>query len=98
MDPLWVMITAAFCATATGGLVYFVMQSRVEVLMAKQREQLAEARGALGAQKEAIMDTVRHAGESARRQAMDEFLADIHIEERHYLRQNKAFFITRKSV
>ena len=29
---------------------------------------------------------------------MDEFLADIHVEERHYLRQNKAFFITRKSV
>ena len=98
MDPLWVVITAAFCAMATGGLVYFIMQSRVEVMLANQREQLAEARATLGAQKEALVDSVRHASESAKRQAMDEFLADIHIEERHYLRQNKAFFITRKSV
>ena len=98
MEPVWWIVLCVFGAGVTGGLVYFVMQSRVEVLMAKQREELALARGALGAQKEALMDTLRNAGESARRQAMDDFLADIRVEERHYLREHKALFLTRKSV
>jgi hypothetical protein len=98
MDPVWWMIAAAFCAAVTGGLVYFVMQSRMEVLLARQREKLASAHAALGAQKEAMLDSVRNAQESARRQAMDDFIADIRVEERHYIREHKALFLTRKCV
>src|SRR5580698_3508261 len=98
MDPLWSIIASAFGAAVTGGLVYFVMQSRMEVLLARQREKLASAHAALGAQKEAMLDSVRNAQESARREAMDEFIADIRIEERHYIREHKALFLTRKSV
>jgi len=74
------------------------MRSSTDVLLARQREKLAAANAALGAQKEAIADSVKYAKESARREALDDFLSDIRIEERHYVREHKALFITRKSV
>ena len=99
MDLMWWMVASVFCAGTTGGLVYFVMKSRTDVLLARQREKLAVAQAALGAQKEAMLDSVRHAAqETARREAMDDFMADIRIEERHYIREHKALFLTRKSV
>ena len=99
MDPLvlWIIATT-FCAGVSGGLVYFVMQSRTEVVLARQREELAAAHAALGAQKEAMLDSIRNAQESARRQAMDDFIAEIRVEERHYIREHKALFLTRKCV
>ena len=93
------MVTwSAICAVGTGLLVYFIMQSRMEVLLSKQREALAEARALLAAQKDALQDSLRNVEEAARRKAMDEFLADIHIEERHYTREHKLLFVNRKSL
>jgi len=36
--------------------------------------------------------------ENARRKALDEFLADLHVEERHYARQHRVLFAHRKSL
>ena len=82
----------------TGGAVYLIMRSRTEVLLSHQREELAVARGALAAQRQSLEDSLRNAEESARRKAMDEFLADIHIEERHYTREHRLLFLTKKSL
>jgi hypothetical protein len=98
MDPVWWIIASGVCAAITGGLVFFVMQSRTDVLLSRQREELAAVRAGLQAQKEAMLDSIRCAEESARRKAMDDFIADIRVEERHYLREHKALFLTRKSV
>jgi hypothetical protein len=98
MNPLFWIAWSGTCALGTGVLVYFVMQSRMEVLLSKQREELAAARAALGAQKEALEGSLRNAEEAARRKAMDEFLAEIRIEERHYVREQKVLFVTRKSM
>jgi hypothetical protein len=98
MDPLWWIVASALTAVMTGGLVYFVTQSNADVQLAKQREELAAARATLAAQKEAMVDSLRNAHESARRQALDDFMADIRVEERHYVREHKALFLTRKSV
>ena len=98
MDPLWWIIASALTALMTGGLVYFVTQSNADVQLAKQREELASARATLAAQKEAMVDSLHSAHESARRQALDDFMADIRVEERHYIREHKALFLTRKSV
>jgi hypothetical protein len=98
MEPIWWVVLSVFSASVSGGLVYFVMRSSTDVLLARQREKLAAAQAALGAQKEAIADSVKYAKESARREALDNFLSDIRIEERHYIREHKALFITRKSV
>jgi hypothetical protein len=99
MDPLWWIVAASALVTLmTGGLVYFVTQSHADVQLAKQREELAAARATLAAQKEAMLESLHNAQEGARRQALDDFMADIRVEERHYVREQKALFITRKSV
>ena len=74
------------------------MQSHMEVVMSKQREELAAARATLAAQKEALEGSLKNAEETARSKAMDEFLADIRIEERHYTREHKVLFMSRKML
>jgi hypothetical protein len=70
----------------------------MDVLLAKQREELAGARAALAAQKEALAESMKNAEEGSRRKAMDEFIADIRVEERHYVRQHKVLFVNRKCM
>ena len=98
MDAMWWMLATMLCVAATGGLVYFVTQSSADVKLAKQREDLAAARATIEAQKENLAGALKNAEESARRQALDDFMADIRIEERHYVREHKALFLTRKAV
>ena len=96
---IWLFaLTSAFCALTTGMLVYFVMQSRHEVQMAEQRESLTEARATLEAQKQSLSGMMKSVEEATRRTAFDQFLSEIRVEERHYLRENKMLFISRKSV
>ena len=52
----------------------------------------------LESQKKTMEETVRAVEESTRRKALDEFLADVRTEERHYLRENKMLFMNRKSL
>jgi hypothetical protein len=96
MNPVWWVVWSGICAVGTGLLVYFIMQSHLEVLLSKQREELATAKATLTAQKEEIENSLRTMEESTRRKAMDEFLADIRIEERHYTREHKVLFMNRK--
>ncbi|MDQ6701140.1 MAG: hypothetical protein M3Z36_13245 [Acidobacteriota bacterium] len=98
MNPLWWAFAMVVCAIGSGLLVFVIMQARMQVLLAKQRELLAEARASLSAQKDAIEGTLKTVEESTKRKAMDEFLADVRVEERHYVREQKLLFITRKCL
>src|SRR5580658_571982 len=98
MSPIWWVLWSMICAGGTGLLVYFVMQSHMEVAMSKQREELAAARATLVAQKDALENSLKTTEESTRRKAMEEFLADIRVEERHYTREHKVLFLTRKML
>jgi len=98
MQPLWWLAGTVVAAAATGAIVGLIVRSRGEVALARQREELAAARAALGAQKEALEGALKNAEESARRQALDEFMRDIRVEERHYVREQKVFFVTRKCM
>jgi hypothetical protein len=91
-------LAGAFFALMAAGLVYFVMQSRHDVELAQQRESLAEARATLEAQKQSLAGMMKSVEETTRRTAFDQFLSEIRVEERHYLRENKMLFVTRKSV
>jgi hypothetical protein len=93
---LLVAAWSGLCAIATGGLVWFIMYSRMEVRLARQREKLAEARATLEAQKQGIQGAMQGVEETTRRKALDDFLADLRIEERHYVREHKILFVTRK--
>lgn len=89
---------SSLCAVATGGLVWFIMHSRMEVRLARQREKLAEAKATLESQKQALEGTLQGVEANVRRKAMDDFLGDIRIEERHYVREHKLLFVTRKML
>ena len=98
---LWVILPG-FVAVASGLLAWFVMQSRMEVKLAEQRETLAEVRGQLKAEREAmeltLASAVRVAEETAKREALDNFLAEIKVEQRHYTRENRLLTHNRKSL
>jgi hypothetical protein len=98
---IWVLLPG-FVAIASGVLCWFVMQSRMEVKLAEQRERLAESRGALDAEKAALRDqletALRAAEETAKRQAFDNFLAELKVEQRHYTRENRLLMTNRKSL
>src|SRR5437764_1097309 len=98
MTPLWWVFAMLACAAGTGLLVFLIMQARMQVTLAHQRELLAEARANLAAQKDAIEGTLKTVEETTRRKAMDEFLADVRVEERHYTREHRLLFITRKCL
>lgn len=98
MDALIWILMPGFVAVGSGLLAYFVMQSRMDVAIAKEREALAEARGRLEAERLALTESLRGAEETARRKALDEFLADIRLEQRHYVREHKVLFLQRKSL
>jgi len=102
MDALLWVLLPGFVAIASGLLAWFIMQSRMEVALALQREKLAEARGVLEAEKAAVkasFDTAMMAAEeSARRQAFDKFLGDLRVEQRHYTRENRMLMQSRRSL
>jgi hypothetical protein len=102
MEPaLWVILPG-FVAVASGLLAWFIMQSRMEVKLAEQRETIAETRGQLKAEKEgievSIRSAVKAAEETTRRQAFDNFLAELKVEQRHYTRENRMLMNSRKSL
>ncbi|MGA2134844.1 MAG: hypothetical protein ABSH50_21370 [Bryobacteraceae bacterium] len=98
MDPILLVLLPGFVAVGSGLLAYYIMQSRMEVALAKEREAMAEARGTLEAEKNSLEAALRSAKESARREALDEFLADVHVEQRHYIKDNKLLFQNRKTL
>jgi hypothetical protein len=98
MSAVILVAWSLFCVAATAGLMYFIMQSHMELRLAKQREEMAGAQATLEAKKEALESSLKNAEDSIRRQAMDEFLADIRIEERHYTREHKVLFMTRRML
>ena len=94
---LWICLPVLIAA-GTGLLVYLVMQAHLEVAVAKEREAVSEARVMLESHKKAMEETIKATEEQAKRKALDEFLADVRTEERHYVRENKMLFMHRKSL
>lgn len=98
MDAILWILLPGFVAVGSGLLAFYIMQSRMDVALARERETMAQARGTLEAEKNSLEQALRGARESARREALDEFLADVHVEQRHYVRDNKLLFQNRKAL
>jgi hypothetical protein len=98
---LWILLPG-FVAVAAGLLAWFVMQSRMEVALADQRTEIAEVRGSLDAEKAALhasmQAAMRAAEETAKRQALDNFLGELRVDQRHYTRENRMLLQNRKSL
>jgi len=98
---LWVLLPG-FVAVASGLLVWFVMESRMEVKLARERETLAEERGAMDAEKASfganLEPSIRAAEERAKRNALEGFLGELRVEQRHYTRENRLLTQTRRAL
>jgi hypothetical protein len=86
---LWLFLPV-FVAGGSALLSYYVMQARMEVALAKERESLAEARAVIGTHKTTLDERVKATEEACKRQALDDFMHDIRVEERSYVREGKS--------
>jgi outer membrane murein-binding lipoprotein Lpp len=98
MDALLWILLPVLVAAGSAILSFYIMQARMEVAVSKERETLAAARAQLQAHEQGLQDKIRAAEETAHRKAFDQFLTDFRVEERHYMRESKSHFLTRKSM
>jgi hypothetical protein len=94
---LWICLPV-LVAGGSALLAFYIMQARLEVAVAKEREAVSEARIQLQSHQKAMEETIKATEERAKRLALDEFLADVRTEERHYVRENKMLFMHKKSL
>lgn len=94
---LWILLPL-FIAAGSALLSFYIMQAKLEVAVAKERESLAEANATIRNQELMVVEKVKSAEESTLRRSFDQFLADFRVEERHYMRENKSVLMNRKSL
>jgi hypothetical protein len=95
----WVFVGLVVIAAVTSSLfTYLVTRLRMERAAAERGKALAEAVAALENEKAKFEQAAKGIEENAKRKALDEFLADLHVEERRYLREHRVLFAHRKSL
>jgi hypothetical protein len=94
---LW-MFLPVFVAGGSSLLSFYIMQARMEVALAKERESLAEARATITSQKITMEERIKATEEATKRLAMDEFMHDFRVEERSYGRESKSLTASKKSM
>jgi len=94
---LWLFLPV-FVAGGSAILSYYVMQARMEVALAKERETLAEARAMINSHKVTMEERVRATEEACKRQALEDFMHDIRVEERSYVRETKSLTASKKTM
>src|ERR1700693_5778549 len=94
---LWILLPV-FIAAGSALLSFYMMQARMEVAISKEREVLAEARAEIRTQKSTMEERVKATEQEARRRALDDFMQDFRVEERHYFRENKSLAARKKSM
>jgi hypothetical protein len=94
---LWLFLPV-FVAGGSALLSYYIMQARMEVALAKERESLAEARATIVSHKITLEERVKATEESAKRKALDDFMQDIRTEERSYVRESRSLEGSRKTM
>jgi hypothetical protein len=94
---LW-MFLPVFVAGGSALLSFYIMQARMEVALAKERESLAEARATITSQKVTMEERIKATEEATKRIAMDEFMQDFRVDERSYARESKSLNASRKTM
>jgi hypothetical protein len=97
-DALIWMLLPVFVAAGSSLLSFFIMQARLDVAVAREREVIAQIRAQLSAQKEVMEERVHRTEEETTRRCFDTFLAEIRVEERHYTTESKSMSVNRKAM
>ena len=98
MDAFLWMFLPVFVAGGSALLSFVIMQAKMEVALAKERESLAEARATITTQKVTLEERIKATEESTKRVALDEFMQDFRVEERSYVRESKSLSSSKKSM
>ncbi|MEZ5402928.1 MAG: hypothetical protein R2729_24840 [Bryobacteraceae bacterium] len=98
MDAMLWMFLPLFSAAGSALIAFYIMQAKMEVAIAKEREALVEAQTKISGHERDVDNRVRAAQEETRRKSLDEFLGDFRVEERHYMRESKSLFLRKKSM
>jgi hypothetical protein len=98
MDAFLWMFLPVFVAGGSALLSFYIMQAKMEVALAKERESLAEARATITSQKVTMEERIKATEEATKRHALDEFMQEFRVEERSYARESKSLNSSRKSV
>jgi hypothetical protein len=98
MEPWAWILTTVLIAIISAIATFVLTRMRMEANIAELKSALAKAQAILEAERKSSQETVRATEEAARRNALDEFLKDMRVEERHYVRQSRLLFATRRSL
>src|SRR6202046_4500141 len=98
MDAFLWLFLPVFVAGGSALLSYYIMQAKMEVALAKERESLAEARATITSQKVPMEERIKATEESTKRIAMDDFMQDFRVEERSYVRESRSLAASKKSM
>src|ERR1700758_120852 len=98
MDAFLGMFLPVFVAGGSALLSFTIMQARMEVALAKERESLAEARATITSQKVTMEERIKAIEEATKRRSLDEFMQDFRGEERGYVRETKSLTVMRKTM
>ena len=79
-------------------LTAILMHARMDAALARQREGLSEVRALLATQHRAMEERIRATEQEARRQALDDFLADVRVEERRFLQDGRRVVLMQERV
>jgi len=94
---IWVLLPV-LVAAGSALLSFYIMQARMEVAVAKERESLAEANAIINSNKITLEERTKATEESTRRRALDDFMQEFRVEERHYFRENKSSSSQQKAM
>jgi hypothetical protein len=98
MDAFLWMFLPVFVAGGSALLSFYIMQARMEVALAKERETLAEARATISSQRVTMDERIKATEESTKRHALDDFMQDFRVEERSYMRESKSLTASKRSM
>ncbi len=98
MDAFLWMFLPVFVAGGSALLSFYIMQARMEVALAKERESLAEARATISSQRITMEERIKATEEATKRHSLDEFMQDFRVEERSYVRESKSLTASKKSM
>lgn len=84
----WIVLPFVVAA-GSAVLGSIVTHARMQVTLVREREALVEARTTLALAHKTAEQKIKTAEASIRQKALDEFLGDVRVEERHYIRERR---------
>jgi len=85
-EALWIALPFV-AALGSGALSFIVARGRMKVKLAQERREQDKVRLELFLQVRSARERARAAEMEAGRKALDEVLSEIHVEERHFIRE-----------